>query len=185
MLPPALGTCPQSPSTPRARPRPRTDVIVVDPRHELDESGVGPANLHGERALTRRWGDHFRIQAFVNPPLSPQPVHAGGGQHDGVGSSLIEALKPALDVAVQRHHLEVRPRGQKKAGPSWAVGAYDCILSQRFQGRSSTSCYQDIARIRAFWVRADHKARVLVKRNVLGAVHCDVDLTVDEGARDG
>ena len=60
----------------------------------------------------------------------PQPVEAGAGEERGIGHALVELAQPRLDVAAERHDLQVGALPQNLRLPSRRRGADDRARGQ-------------------------------------------------------
>ena len=147
---------------------------VIDGRHQLLVAGP---HLHRQRTLPRLGHECVRVEREPDPSLQAQPDQAGGGQEDHVGLTGVQLAQPRVDVAAQRHHLEVGAQLAQKAGSTrrrrrrpWRLqvsrpaSAYGPQQASRGSARSGTA--------------AEHQPVGHLAGQVLGAVHGGVDLAV-------
>src|SRR5438270_473757 len=84
---------------------------------------------------------------------------------------------------MQGPHAEVGPRRQQEPGAARAVGADQGTGRQRVERGSAVPSDQRVARVGPLRVGGDYQPWVLLQRQVLGAVHNQIDLARQQGGR--
>jgi len=160
------------------------DGPLIERREHAKQVGVSATSLNGESALRRCGSDDLRSQPLVDLLATPEAIDPCRCEHQGVHGTLVEASKTCVDVAMQWHDAEVGARRQQKSHPARTVGADNRSAWQGVQRAGPGSGDKGIARIRSLRVCGDQQLGLLLQRDVLGAVHGDVDFTRDKCACD-
>jgi hypothetical protein len=107
-----------------------------------------------------------------------ETAEAGGGQHDGV-QVVLEATEAGVDVAADRHDLEVGTPGEQLGDAPRRAGADLRALRQGLEGQAVTGA-ERVAGVGPARDRPDVQTRVGGGRQVLEGVHQHVALVGEQ-----
>ena len=162
-----------------------SDGRIVERTHDLEDRLVVAPGLHRECTLRGRRWHRSCVQASRNAAAQAKPIEPGGRQHQRVRLPGIKTAQSRVDVAVQRDHVEVGSQRTQKAGAARAVRTHLRAHSEVVERTHYVARDQRVSRIRSLGIGRDHELRIVLEREVFGAVHGEVDLTGDERALEG
>ena len=181
------GAATAQPAEKRAFRRDRRTRHRVVKRRQQGAHGCLIAALHGQRALSRRRQHEVERQHFRDGVAACQPFDARRRQQDRVvGTVRVERLANArIDVAANVGGAQVRVGVQQLCGAAPAARADDGAGRQRCQ-RPAAAADHDIVYVGAHRNGADHDARRQFGRQILEAMHGQIDgATVQRGLQFG
>ncbi len=158
---------------------PQRRGALVQRRQERARARVVAADLDPDRAL-RHGGQHLlRRQHRGGRAAHFETLEPGHGQERGIDLTLGQLAQAGLDVAAQRHHLDIGPRQQHLGLAAQRGGAHDRARRQRGQAVAAVR-EQGVARVLARQDGGDLQALGQPGRHVLHGVHRDVDAPLEQ-----
>ena len=145
---------------------------------------VGPA-LDGERALAGRGRQDVGRDRLGDPAGEAQAGQPGDGQHERVRLPVGQAAQAGVDVPVERVRPKVGPSRKQEGDAARAVGADPGADWQGVQRQARIRRDEGVAGVFAGREGGDPEPIIARRRDVLGAVHRDVDPPIEEGGLQG
>jgi hypothetical protein len=171
-----------APSAKRLKERPfrqraRPNQGIVDRSQDLENLGIGTTGLNCESTLPSIGKADFKRQVFGDFGLTTETMQPGGGKNDRVVAPFAQLSNSCVDVTSQVvAKLEVRPN-RPKLGLATGTARSDTGAGRKFPESSILKTHDNVARIFPDGERREHQVIILVGRNVLQAVHREVDRT--------
>ena len=146
------------------------------------DPGIAGAGLDRQRPLPHR-RDHLLEIEHASLDLRPEAAHPGERQDHGVVVPAPQLGEPRIDVAAQVSDREVAPQRADLAGAPRAAGPDHRAAGEGGDPRPPPRD-QEVVRVFAFRHAGDRQPFRLLRREVLQAVHRDVDRLREQGLLD-
>jgi hypothetical protein len=149
-------------------------VGVVDRHQQIARAPIVGAGLDADGALPDRRQEFIDIEDRRGGIGQTQTLEPGQRQQSRVGDTLIELAQPRLDVAAQRHNVQIGTQPLHHRLPPQRRGA-DAGAARQLRNRVGLAADEGVARVLARQERRQHEAARQRGRHVLRRMHREVD----------
>jgi uroporphyrinogen decarboxylase len=148
---------------------------MVDGGEEVRGPVVVGADLDADRSLRHGWQHVVDRHGLRDAARKAKACEPGAGEQRGVDCALLQFTQARVDVAAQRHDLQVGPQSFHLRLPPQRRGANDGSGGQLGEARG-LGADEGVAHVRAWQIAGDRQTRWQDRRHILHRMHGKVDL---------
>ena len=139
----------------------------------VDQIAPVGTHLNAERTLPGGREHLLRLKGAANAFCQTQAFQPGSGQHNRLVLAFVQLAQAGVDVATQRHDIQIGSQAFQQHQPTQTGGADHCTGRQRVQRRKMVG-HQRIARVFASQDTGQGKAIGQVHGHIFKRVHRQV-----------